>query len=148
MFAIVAVFVAGLMVGRTPEYLGKKIEAFEMKMASIAILVPPFMVLGGTALAVLVDAGKAGVANPGRARLLRDPVRVLVGRQQQRQRVCRPVAPTRRSTTRRSGIAMLFSRYWLAIPVLAIAGALAAKKHVPASAPARCRRIRRCSSSC
>ena len=65
MFAIVAVFVAGLMVGRTPEYLGKKIEAFEMKMASLAILIPPLVVLGGTAVAVLVDAGRAGVANPG-----------------------------------------------------------------------------------
>ena len=64
-FAIIAVFVAGLMIGRTPEYLGKKIEAFEMKMASIAILMPPLVVLVGTALAVLVDAGRAGVANPG-----------------------------------------------------------------------------------
>ena len=65
MFAIVAVFVAGLMVGRTPEYLGKKIEAFEMKMASMAILLPPLVVLVGTAIAVLVEPGKAGVANPG-----------------------------------------------------------------------------------
>ena len=64
-FAIVAVFIAGLMVGRTPEYLGKKIGAFEIKMASIAILIPPFLVLCGTALAVMLDAGKAGVANPG-----------------------------------------------------------------------------------
>src|SRR5262247_3065504 len=64
-FALVAVFVAGLMIGRTPEYLGKKIEAFEMKMAAIAILVPPFVVLVGTALAVLVEPGKAGMANPG-----------------------------------------------------------------------------------
>ena len=58
-------FIAGLMVGRTPEYLGKKIEAFEMKMSSIAILVMPFIVLVGTAIAVSVAAGKAGVANPG-----------------------------------------------------------------------------------
>ena len=65
MFAIVAVFVAGLMIGRTPEYLGKKIEAFEMKMASVAILLPPLVVLVGTAIAVLVEPGKAGVANPG-----------------------------------------------------------------------------------
>ena len=64
MFAIVAVFIAGLMIGRTPEYLGKKIGAFEIKMASIAILLPPFLVLCGTALAVMVEAGKAGVANP------------------------------------------------------------------------------------
>ena len=64
-FAIVAVFVAGLMIGRTPEYLGKKIEAFEMKMAAIAVLMPLIMALGWTAVAVVVDAGKAGVANPG-----------------------------------------------------------------------------------
>ena len=91
MFAIVAVFIAGLMIGRTPEYLGKKIGAFEIKMASIAILLPPLLVLCGTALGVMVDAGKAGVANPGRARLLGNPLRVLVGRQQQRQRVRRAV---------------------------------------------------------
>ena len=62
MFALIAVFIAGLMIGRTPEYLGKKIGAFEVKMASIAILLPPLLVLCGTALAVMVDAGKAGVA--------------------------------------------------------------------------------------
>ena len=60
-FAIVAVFIAGLMIGRTPEYLGKKIEAFEMKMAAVVILIPPLLVLGGTAIAVMVDAGKAGI---------------------------------------------------------------------------------------
>src|SRR5205823_9965400 len=64
-FAIVAVFIAGLMIGRTPEYLGKKIEAFEMKMASIVILMPPFLVLMGTAVAVLLDAGKTSIFNPG-----------------------------------------------------------------------------------
>ncbi len=89
MFALVAVFIAGLMIGRTPEYLGKKIGAFEIKMASIAILLPPLFVLCGTAVAVMVDAGKAGVANPGRARVLGNPLRVLVGQQQQRQRVRR-----------------------------------------------------------
>ena len=65
MFAIVAVFVSGLMIGRTPEYLGKKIEAYEMKMAAIVILIPPLIVLGGTALAVMVEAGKSSVFNPG-----------------------------------------------------------------------------------
>jgi K+-transporting ATPase ATPase A chain len=64
-FALVAVFVAGLMIGRTPEYLGKKIEAFEVKMAAVAILVPPLVVLVGTAVAVMLDAGRAGIANPG-----------------------------------------------------------------------------------
>ena len=64
-FAIVAVFIAGLMVGRTPEYLGKKIEIFEMKMASLVVLVPVLIALIGTAVAVVTAAGKAGVANPG-----------------------------------------------------------------------------------
>ena len=64
-FAIVAVFVAGLMVGRTPEYLGKKIESFEMKMAALVILIPALLVLIGTAIAVATKAGVAGIANPG-----------------------------------------------------------------------------------
>ncbi|PPD27359.1 MAG: potassium-transporting ATPase subunit KdpA, partial [Methylomonas sp.] len=64
-FAVIAVFIAGLMIGRTPEYLGKKIEAFEIKMAALVILIPPFLVLGGTAIAVMTDAGKAGLFNPG-----------------------------------------------------------------------------------
>ena len=79
------------MIGRTPEYLGKKIEAFEIKMASIAVLVPLFTVLFGTAIAVMVDAGKAGVANPGAHGFCEDPLRVLLGEQQQRQRVRRPL---------------------------------------------------------
>jgi K+-transporting ATPase ATPase A chain len=81
-FAIIAVFIAGLMVGRTPEYLGKKLEAFEMKMASLVILIPPFFSLVGTAIAVSVAAGRAGDRQPRRAWLLGDPVRVLFGVQQ------------------------------------------------------------------
>ena len=88
MFAIVAVFIAGLMVGRTPEYLGKKIEAYEIKMASIVLLVPPLVVLVGTAIASVMPAARASVANPA-CTVLRDPLRVLLGRQQQRQRVRR-----------------------------------------------------------
>src|SRR3989442_368606 len=65
MFAVVAVFVAGLMVGRAPEYLGKKIEAYEMKMASIVILITPALVLIGTSIGVVTAAGTAGIANPG-----------------------------------------------------------------------------------
>ena len=64
-YAIQAVFIAGLMIGRTPEYLGKKIESFEMKMVSIAILVTPLLVLVGSAIAVLVAPGTAGISNPG-----------------------------------------------------------------------------------
>jgi K+-transporting ATPase ATPase A chain len=74
-FAVVAVFLAGLMVGRTPEYLGKKIESYEVKMASLAILVPCAAVLVGTAMAVLVPAGTATLGNPGSPRLQRDPLR-------------------------------------------------------------------------
>ena len=98
MFVIVAVFVAGLMVGRTPEYLGKKIEAFEMKMASLVILIPPLVVLVGTAIAVVgpgLDyvAGDRSEKQPEQswcARFLGSALRVLVRRQQQRQRVRRP----------------------------------------------------------
>ena len=99
MFVIVAVFVAGLMVGRTPEYLGKKIEAYEMKMASLVILIPPLVVLVGTAIAVVrAGAGvhrratevKSNLNNPGCPRFFGSAVRVFVGRQQQRQRVRRP----------------------------------------------------------
>ena len=89
-FVIVAVFVAGLMVGRTPEYLGKKIEAFEMKMAALVILIPPLIVLvghGGGGRAP--TPGSAAVSNPGAARLQRGALRLLVGGQQQRQRLRR-----------------------------------------------------------
>ena len=89
MFALVAVFIAGLMVGRTPEYLGKKIEAYEMKMASLVLLIPPLVVLVGTADCERRAARRQQHREPGsgRARLLGDALRVLVGRQQQRQRV-------------------------------------------------------------
>jgi K+-transporting ATPase ATPase A chain len=87
-FAMLAVFIAGLMIGRTPEYLGKKIGVFEMKMMSIAILVTPALVLIFTAIAVMVEAGLAGIANPGRT-VSRNPLRLQLGRQQQRQRLRR-----------------------------------------------------------
>ncbi len=133
MFAIVAVFVAGLMVGRTPEYLGKKIEAYEMKMASIAILVPAVTVLIGTAVAVATQHGRRVDLQHAarRARLQRSALRFLVGGQQQRQRLRRLGANTPFYNTA-LGIAMLFARYWVALPVLAIAGSLAKKKLVPA----------------
>ena len=89
MFAIMAVFIAGLMIGRTPEYIGKKIESFEMKMTSIVILVTPFLVLVGAAIAVMTAAGKAGDIQPRGAWILRDSVRLVVGGEQQRQRLCR-----------------------------------------------------------
>jgi K+-transporting ATPase ATPase A chain len=130
-FALVAVFVAGLMIGRTPEYLGKKIEAYEIKMAAIAILVPPFIVLAGTAIAVLVEPGKAGIANPG----IHGFSEILYAFSSAGNNNGSAFAGLSANTpfyNTMLGIAMFFSRYWLAVPVLAIAGALAAKKTVPA----------------
>ena len=131
-FALVAVFIAGLMVGRTPEYLGKKIGAFEIKMASIAILMPPFLVLCGTALAVMVDAGKAGVANPAEHGFSEILYAFSSASNNNGSAFAGLSANTPFYNTA-LGIVMLFARYWLAIPVLALAGALAAAKHVPPS---------------
>jgi K+-transporting ATPase ATPase A chain len=132
-FAIIAVFVAGLMVGRTPEYLGKKIEAFEMKMAAIVILIPPAVVLIGTAIAVVTDAGKATIFNPGPHGFSE----VLYAFSSAGNNNGSAFAGLDANTPFYNvalGIAMLFARYWLAIPTLAIAGSLARKKLVPASA--------------
>jgi K+-transporting ATPase ATPase A chain len=132
-FAIVAVFVAGLMVGRTPEYLGKKIEAFEMKLASLVILIPCFMVLVGTAIAVVVEPGKAGVANPG-AHGFSEILYAFSSAGNNNGSAFAGLSANTPFYNIMLGIAMAVSRYWLAIPVLAIAGALAAKKLVPAGA--------------
>ncbi|HEY2816937.1 MAG TPA: potassium-transporting ATPase subunit KdpA [Casimicrobiaceae bacterium] len=132
-FAIVAVFIAGLMVGRTPEYLGKKIGAFEIKMASIAILVPPLLVLVGTAIAVMTDAGKAGVANPG-AHGFSEILYAFSSASNNNGSAFAGLSANTPFYNTALGICMLFARYWLAVPVLALAGALARAKHVPASA--------------
>ncbi|HXM80833.1 MAG TPA: potassium-transporting ATPase subunit KdpA [Burkholderiales bacterium] len=131
-FAIVAVFVAGLMVGRTPEYLGKKIESFEMKMASLAVLFPFAVVLIGTGIAVLVEPGKAGIANPGAHGF----AEILYGFSSAGNNNGSAFAGLSANTpfyNTALGIAMWISRYWLIVPVLAIAGSLARKKLVPAS---------------
>ena len=131
-FALVAVFIAGLMIGRTPEYLGKKIEAFEMKMASVAVLLPPLVVLVGTAIAVLVEPGKAGVANPG----VHGFSEILYAFSSAGNNNGSAFAGLSANTpfyNTALGLAMLFARYWLIVAVLAIAGSLAAKKIVPAS---------------
>jgi K+-transporting ATPase ATPase A chain len=130
MFAIVAVFVAGLMIGRTPEYLGKKIEAFEMKMASITILIPPMVVLGGTALAVMIDVGKSSVFNPG-AHGFSEVLYAFSSAGNNNGSAFGGLSANTPFYNTMLGLAMLFSRYWLAVPVLAIAGSLAAKKIVP-----------------
>ena len=130
MFAIVAVFVAGLMVGRTPEYLGKKIEAHEMKAASLCLLVPPFVVLIGTAVAVVSPAGLAGLANPG-AHGFSEILYAFSSAGNNNGSAFGGLTVTSPFYDLWLGFAMLFSRYFLAIPVLAIAGSLARKKLVP-----------------
>ena len=132
-FAIVAVFVAGLMVGRTPEYLGKKIESFEMKMASLVILVPAALVLVGTAVAVVATSGVAGVANPGPHGFSE----ILYAFSSAGNNNGSAFAGLSANTPFYNvllGLAMLCGRFWVMLPVLAIAGSLAAKKQVPAGA--------------
>ncbi|WP_139558071.1 potassium-transporting ATPase subunit KdpA [Methylotetracoccus oryzae] len=129
-FAIVAVFVAGLMIGRTPEYLGKKIEAYEVKMASLVILIPPFVVLVGTAVAVMVDVGKASVANAG-AHGFSEILYAFSSAGNNNGSAFAGLSANTPFYNTALGLAMLFARYWLAVPTLAIAGALAAKKVVP-----------------
>ncbi|HLX81581.1 MAG TPA: potassium-transporting ATPase subunit KdpA [Burkholderiales bacterium] len=131
MMVLVAVFVAGLMIGRTPEYLGKKVEAFEMKMASVAILLPPLVALVGTAIAVLVEAGKAGVANPG-AHGFSEILYAFSSAGNNNGSAFGGLSANTPFYNIALGIAMLISRYWLIVPVLAVAGSFAAKKTVPA----------------
>jgi K+-transporting ATPase ATPase A chain len=132
-FALIGVFVAGLMIGRTPEYLGKKIEAFEVKMAAVAILVPPLAVLAGAALAVSLDAGRAGIFNPG-AHGFSEVLYALSSAGNNNGSTFAGFGANTPFYNTLLGFAMLLARYWVMIPVLAIAGALAAKKIVPASA--------------
>jgi len=130
-FAIIAVFVAGLMVGRTPEYLGKKIEAYEMKMASLVILIPPAVVLIGTAIAVVSPGGKATIFNAG-AHGFSEVLYAFSSAGNNNGSAFAGLGANTPFYNTALGFAMLFARYWLAIPTLAIAGALAAKKTVPA----------------
>ena len=132
-FALIGVFVAGLMIGRTPEYLGKKIEAFEVKMAAVAILVPPLAVLAGAALAVSLDVGRAGIFNPG-AHGFSEVLYALSSAGNNNGSAFGGLSANTPFYNTLLGFAMLLARYWVMIPVLAIAGALAAKKIVPASA--------------
>jgi K+-transporting ATPase ATPase A chain len=132
-FAVVAVFIAGLMVGRTPEYLGKKIEAYEMKMASLVVLIPCALVTIGTAIAVLAPAGLAGMANPG-AHGFTEVLYALSSASNNNGSAFAGLAANTAFYNTLLGICMYIARYPLAIGMLAIAGSLAAKKHVPASA--------------
>jgi K+-transporting ATPase ATPase A chain len=148
-FAIIAVFVAGLMVGRTPEYLGKKIESFEMKMASIVILIPPVVVLVGTALGVATREGKGALFDPT---MVNDQNQAVTTIYNPGTHGFSEVLYAFSSAGNNNGsafaglgannpfynlwlgIAMFLARYWLAVPTLAIAGSLARKKLVPAGA--------------
>ncbi|MCL4529321.1 MAG: potassium-transporting ATPase subunit KdpA [Chloroflexi bacterium] len=132
-FVIVAVFVAGLMVGRTPEYLGKKIEAYEMKMASLILLIPVFTALVGTAIGVLTPAGQSSVLNPGPHGFSE----ILYAFSSASGNNGSAFAGLNANTpfyNTALGIIMFIARYWLMIPALAIGGSLARKKKVPASA--------------
>jgi K+-transporting ATPase ATPase A chain len=143
MFVIIAVFVAGLMVGRTPEYLGKKIEAFEMKMAALVILIPPLVVLVGTAVSVLgpgleytepeKNEAKSLLNNPG-AHGFSEVLYAFSSAGNNNGSAFAGLNGNVPFYNVALGLAMLISRYWLIIPVLAVAGSLARKKHTPASA--------------
>jgi potassium-transporting ATPase potassium-binding subunit len=132
-FAIVAVFVAGLMVGRTPEYMGKKIESFEMKMAALMVLIPPVTVKIGTAIAVATTAGQSAVLNPG-AHGFSEILYAFSSVANNNGSAFAGLGTNTNFYNVILGIAMLLGRYWLAVPALAIAGSLAAKKKVPPGA--------------
>ena len=132
-FAILAVFIAGLMIGRTPEYLGKKIEAFDMKMVSIAILATPILVLAGTALAVMAGAGRAGILNPGPHGF----TEVLYAFSSAANNNGSAFAGLSANTPFYNlllAVVIWFGRFAVIVPVLAIAGSLAAKKRLPVTA--------------
>ena len=132
-FAIMAVFVAGLMIGRTPEYVGKKIESFEMKMTSIVILVTPFLVLVGTAIAVMTDAGRLGIFNPG-AHGFSEILYALSSASNNNGSAFAGLSPNTPFYNTLLAVAMWFGRFAFIIPVLAIAGSLAKKKRIEATA--------------
>lgn len=128
-FAVLAVFISGLMIGRTPEYLGKKIESFEMKMTSIAILVTPLLVLSGTAIAVMTEAGRAGIANPG-AHGFSEIFYALTSAANNNGSAFAGLSANTPFYNVLLAVAMWFGRFGVIIPVLAMAGALAAKKRI------------------
>jgi K+-transporting ATPase ATPase A chain len=132
-FAVLAVFIAGLMIGRTPEYLGKKIEAHEMKMTSLAILVTPLLVLLGTAVAVSSAAGVAGVANPG-AHGFSEILYAFSSAANNNGSAFAGLSANTPFYNALLAVAMWCGRFGVIVPVLALAGSLAAKKRVPASA--------------
>jgi K+-transporting ATPase ATPase A chain len=132
-FVIVAVFIAGLMVGRTPEYLGKKIESYEMKMASVILLIPIFLVTVGTAIAVVAPAGLATIWNTGGPHGLSEVLYAFSSAGNNNGSAYAGLGANTPFYNTALGFAMFFARYWLIVPTLAIAGSLVRKKVVPAS---------------
>jgi K+-transporting ATPase ATPase A chain len=132
-FAIMAVFIAGLMIGRTPEYLGKKIQSYEMKMTSIAILVTPVLVLAGTAIAVMADGGKAGIANPG-AHGFSEILYAFSSAANNNGSAFAGLSANTPFYNWMLAIAMWFGRFAVIVPVLAMAGSLAGKQRLQANA--------------
>jgi K+-transporting ATPase ATPase A chain len=132
-FAILTVFIAGLMIGRTPEYLGKKIESYDMKMVSIAILVTPILVLAGTAIGVGMDAGRAGVANPG-AHGFSEILYAFSSAANNNGSAFAGLSANTPFYNVLLAVAMWFGRFGVIVPVLAIAGSLAAKKRLSVTA--------------
>ncbi len=131
-FVIIAVFIAGLMIGRTPEYLVKKIESYEMKMASLMILIPPIIVLVGTATAVILTQGRQAILNPG-PHGFSEVLYAFSSAGNNNGSAFAGLSTNNIFYNIALGIAMFFARYWLAIPTLAIAGSLSKKKLVPAT---------------
>lgn len=133
-FVIVAVFIAGLMVGRTPEYLGKKIEAYEMKMASLILLIPIVLANVGTAIAIVMPAGLATIWNTGGPHGFSEVLYAFSSAANNNGSAFAGLGANTPFYNTALGICMFFARYWLIVPVLAIAGSLVQKKKVPASA--------------
>ncbi|SMP59433.1 potassium-transporting ATPase subunit KdpA [Noviherbaspirillum suwonense] len=132
-FAILAVFIAGLMIGRTPEYLGKKIQSFDMKMASITILVTPVLVLAGTAIAVMAEPGRAGIANPG-AHGYSEVLYAFTSAANNNGSAFAGLSANTPFYNVMLAIAMWFGRFAMIVPILAIAGSLAGKNRLEANA--------------
>jgi potassium-transporting ATPase potassium-binding subunit len=132
-FAIMAVFIAGLMIGRTPEYLGKKIESFEIKMTSIVILITPFLVLVGTAVAVMSEPGKLGIANPG-AHGFSEILYAFSSAANNNGSAFAGLSANTPFYNVILALVMWVGRFTFIVPVLAIAGSLAKKKRIEATA--------------
>jgi K+-transporting ATPase ATPase A chain len=131
-FVIVAVFISGLMIGRTPEYLGKKIEIYEMKMSALILFIPHMCVLIGTAVAVVLPKAKAAVLNPG-PHGLSEILYAFSSAGNNNGSAFAGLSSNNFFYNIALGLVMFFSRYWLIIPILAIAGSLSKKKIIPVS---------------